>query len=174
LLGKLKAAFKTKQIILPDDIGALVDQALMSELLQRLGLEAKASQLFTGAEKIETAARLGQVALLLHAGDAAENGRRSLDQAWRVGLAEEGSALQGLVLPFDRDVLSQALGRNNCVHIAISDANAAERIGGFLLRLLAFRGADVDTQLARIFPTEVEPDVGVDEDYKEELAPVPL
>lgn len=142
LLAKLKAAFKTADVALPDHLAQSVEDALCSELLQRLGLEAKAGQLISGAEKVETAARMGQVALLMHAGDAAENGRRSLDQAWRVGSEQEGSAMHGTVLPFDREQLSQALGRNNCVHIAAIDDGAAQRIGQFLLRLSTYRGED--------------------------------
>lgn len=170
LLGKLKSALKTSDIKLPDNLGQAIDDALCGELLQRLGLEAKASQLITGAEKVETAARSGQIALLLHAGDAAENGRRSLDQAWRVGSEEEGSALKGLVLPFDRDQLSHALGRNNCVHIAIIDDRAAMRIGLFLFRLLAFRGADIAVLTDRVFGNEAE-NIS---DVEEEKASAPL
>ena len=164
LLGKLKSVLKTTDIALPDNLSQAVDDALASELLQRLGLEAKASQLISGAEKVETAARMGNVALLLHAADAAENGRRSLDQAWRVGSEAEGSSLQGLVLPFDRDQLSLALGRSNCVHIAIMDDRAAARIGLFLFRLLDFRGVDVAVLTDRVFGNETAPEMTIEEE----------
>lgn len=156
LAAKLKAAYKTPKIALPDNLAQAIDDALTTELLQRLGLEAKASHLISGAEKVEAAARMGQVALLLHAGDAAENGRRALDQAWRVGNEEEGTGLQGLVLPFDRDQLSLGLGRNNCVHIAITDHHAAQRISLFLLRLLAYRGEDVSVLAERILGSNAD------------------
>lgn len=170
LLGKLKAAYKTSDVTLPDDLAQAIDNALAGELLQRLGLEAKASQLISGAEKVETAARMGQVALLLHAGDAAENGRRSLDQSWRVGSEEEGTGLQGLVLPFDRDQLSQGLGRNNCVHIAITDHRAAQRVALFLLRLLAYRGEDISALADRVFGSDAAGEMMPDEVVNNEIA----
>jgi hypothetical protein len=120
--------------------------------------------LISGAEKVETAARMGNVALLLHAADAAGNGRRSLDQAWRVGSEAEGSSLQGLVLPFDRDQLSLALGRSNCVHIAIMDDRAAARIGLFLFRLLGFRGVDVSVLTDSVFGNETAPEMTIEEE----------
>lgn len=170
LAGKLKAAFKTPNVILPDNLAQIIDNALTGELLQRLGLEAKASQLISGAEKVETAARMGQVALLLHAGDAAENGRRSLDQAWRVGSEEEGTGLQGSVLPFDRDQLSQGLGRNNCVHIAITDHRAARRVALFLLRLLAYRGEDIAALADRVFGSDAADEMTPDDNVDNEIA----
>jgi hypothetical protein len=40
----------------------------------------------------------------------------------------------GMVLPLDRTSLSQALGRNNAVHLAIIEAGWADRIGTLLQR----------------------------------------
>src|SRR3546814_8672092 len=69
-------------------------------------LESRSGTLLSGNEKIETAARKGQVRLLLHASDAGEDGRKKLAQAWRVGEDDEGSGREGLVLPVDRGTLS--------------------------------------------------------------------
>ena len=49
----------------------LEEFGLRSDALDRLGLEARAGTLLTGSEKIETAARRGEVHLLIHASDAA-------------------------------------------------------------------------------------------------------
>jgi hypothetical protein len=84
--------------------------------------------LLTGSEKIETAARSGQVHLLLHASDASDDGNRKLDQAWRVGQGTEGGGGQGLVFPAERAILSLALGRQNVVHVALIDRAAAARV----------------------------------------------
>ena len=86
----------------PDDLGERIEAALRQAALDRLGLEARAGNLVTGADKIETAARARRRShLLLHAADAGEDGRRKLDQAWRVGSDEEGSGRQGLVFPLE-------------------------------------------------------------------------
>jgi hypothetical protein len=96
--------------------------------------------LISGNEKIEQAARKGQVRLLLHAADAGEDGRKKLAQAWRVGEDDEGSGRSGQVLPVDRNTLSMALGRENAVHLAITDARAADRVLAHLSRWQFFTG----------------------------------
>ena len=140
--GRLKAAlaraFKTSELRIPDDLAARVETALRQALLDRLGLEARSGTLLTGTEKIEAAARKGEVRLLLHAADAGEDGNRRLDQAWRVG----GGEGQGLVIPAQRPTLSLALGRQNVVHIALIDRGAAARVGKALARWRAFIGPD--------------------------------
>ncbi|HMG46190.1 MAG TPA: DUF448 domain-containing protein [Allosphingosinicella sp.] len=146
LKGALNRAFKTSEVAIPPDLGERIEAALRQSALDRLGLEARAGNLILGAEKIEAAARRGDVALLLHAADASEEGRRKLDQAWRVGRDEEGSGRQGLVLPAQRTILSLALGRENVVHAAIIDRAAAARVSHALGRWRAFIGRDAEVE----------------------------
>jgi uncharacterized protein len=146
LRGALSRAFKTNEVALPDDLGERIETALRQAALDRLGLEARAGNLILGAEKIEAAARRGTVTLLLHAADASEEGRRKLDQAWRVGRDEEGSGRQGLVLPAQRAILSLALGRENVVHAAIIDRAAAARVTSAIGRWRAFIGRDAEVE----------------------------
>jgi uncharacterized protein len=140
LKGALARAFKGEALNVPADLPARIEAALRGALLDRLGLEARASNLVTGHEKIDVAARRGAVRLLLHASDAAADGNRKLDQAWRVGEEREGEAFVGMTLPVDREALSVALGRNNVVHVAVTDAGAAERLGGLLARWQSYLG----------------------------------
>ena len=99
-----------------------------------------------GSHRIAEAARGGAVALLLHASDASEDGRKKLDQAWRVGMDAEGSGARGTVLPLDRDTLSVALGRENVVHLGVSghsgDLRAANRVEQAVSRLVKFVRTD--------------------------------
>ena len=138
LKGALQRAFKTREIIVPADLGERTAKALRQGALDRLGMEARAGVLINGADKVETAARAGNVHLLLHAGDASEDGRRKLDQAWRVG----GGQDRGLIFPEDRTILSMALGRENVVHIALTDRAAAARVSHALSRWRAFIAPD--------------------------------
>jgi len=138
LKGALARAFK-QPVSAPDDLGERIETALRQSALDRLGLEARAGTLLSGSEKIETAARKGDVHLLIHAGDASADGNRKLDQAWRVGGGEE----QGLVFPADRAILSLALGRQNVVHAALIDRAAAQRVRHALERWRAFAGKTV-------------------------------
>ena len=90
---------------------------------------------------VETAARQGKVQLLIHAADAGEDGRRKLDQAWRVGGPDEAvnnNGGQGLLFPVERTILSLALGRENVVHVALTDRAAAARVLHALSRWRAF------------------------------------
>ncbi|HET7577158.1 MAG TPA: DUF448 domain-containing protein [Sphingomicrobium sp.] len=140
--GKLKAAlqraFKTSDVIVPENLGELTERALRQGALDRLGMEARAGNLVNGAERVESAARSGRVHLLIHAADAGDDGRRSMDQAWRVG----GGGPQGVIFPEERTILSMALGRENVVHVALTDPAAASRVIRVLARWRAFTGPD--------------------------------
>ena len=143
LRGALSRAFKTGEFQLSPDLPALIAAALERAALDRLGLEARSGTLLTGSDRIETAARSGQVRALYHAADARDDGMRRLAQAWRVGADREGGELKGLVLPLPRTTLSLALGRENVVHIALTDSAAAKRVGDMLDRWLHFIGPDI-------------------------------
>ena len=140
--GKLKAAlqraFKTNEVAVPADLGGRVEAALRQTALDRLGIEARAGNLVNGAERVENAARAGKVALLIHAADAGEDGCRKMDQAWRVG----GGGPKGVIFPEPRTILSMALGRENVVHVALTDPAAASRVTHALARWRAFTGPD--------------------------------
>jgi predicted RNA-binding protein YlxR (DUF448 family) len=138
LKGALNRAFKTGDVQVPADLGERIAAALRQSALDRLGMEARSGNLINGADRVETAARSGKVHLLVHAADAGEDGRRRLDQAWRVG----GGGPQGLVFPEDRTILSMALGRENVVHVALTDPAAARRVSHAIDRWLAFINPD--------------------------------
>jgi predicted RNA-binding protein YlxR (DUF448 family) len=140
--GKLKAvlqrAFKTSELRVPTNLGERTEHALRKTALDRLGMEARAGNLINGADKVEGAARAGKVHLLIHALDASEDGRRRMDQAWRVGNGEP----RGVIFPEGRTILSLALGRENVVHVALTDPAAASRVRHALARWRAFTGPD--------------------------------
>ena len=140
LKGALARAFKGAALDIPADLPAKIEAALLRAFTDRLGLEYKSGRLLVGSDRIAENARMGKVAWLAHAADASEDGSRKLDQAWRVGEDREGSGMAGTTLPLDRAALSVALGRENVVHLALTDHAATERIGAPLRRLLRFLG----------------------------------
>lgn len=153
LRGALARAFKTGELEIVADLPHRVEDALTRNFLDRLGLEMRTGSLILGTQRIIDAARAGEVALLLHASDASEDGRKKLDQAWRVGSDREGSGDRGIVLPLDRNALSVALGRENVVHLGVAAGgaprgtkgarggqSAAERVRRALDRLLIYTG----------------------------------
>lgn len=142
LKGALARAFRTGDLAIPADLPTMIAAQLERQVLDRLGLEAKAGHLLTGSDRIEEAARRGRLHLLAHASDAGADGARKLAQAWRVGADREGSDLKGVVLPLSRTTLSLALGRENVVHIALTDRAAAGRVREALDRWLHFIGPE--------------------------------
>ena len=142
LKGALARAFKGAALSIPESLADDIEIQLQRLTLDRLGLEARSGNLISGAEKVDAACRSGQVALLLHAADASDDGRKKRDQSWRVGEDKEGSGLGGVILPVDRGPLSVALGRDNAVHVAITDRAAATRILAALNRWQFYTGCD--------------------------------
>jgi predicted RNA-binding protein YlxR (DUF448 family) len=140
LKGALARAFKGAALDIPADLPVKIEAALLRAFTDRLGLEYKSGRLLVGSERIAENARMGKVAWLAHAADASDDGSRKLDQAWRVGEEREGTGMTGTTLPLDRAALSVALGRDNVVHLALTDHAAAERVGAPLRRLLRFLG----------------------------------
>ncbi|MEM7690793.1 MAG: DUF448 domain-containing protein [Pseudomonadota bacterium] len=156
LKGALARAFKGAKLTIPANLPALVTAALSRHATDRLGLEMRGGNIVLGSSRIAEQARGGAIALLLHASDASEDGRKKLDQAWRVGMEAEGSGARGTVLPLDREALSVALGRENVVHLGVSghsgDVRAAKRVEQAVNRLVKF----VRTEL----PSAAKPDAG--------------
>lgn len=143
LKGALARAFKGGGLNVPSDLPQRIEDALRSALVNRLGLELRAGHIVLGTAKIAEQARTGRVELLLHAEDSSEDGRKKLDQAWRVGREMEGTGERGCVLPLDRMALSVALGRENVVHLALINRGGAARIQSAIARLLHFSTAEI-------------------------------
>lgn len=143
LKGALARGFKGGNLNIPADLPQRIEDALTGALKDRLGLELRSGFLIMGTSKIAETARSGRVHLLLHASDSSEDGRKKLDQAWRVGSEKEGSGMRGITLPLDRGALSVALGRENVVHLALGEKRSAARVQTALMRLLHFAPTDL-------------------------------
>jgi uncharacterized protein len=117
-----------------------IDAALRADLRQALSLANKAGAVVSGFAKVEAAVAGGSVAALVHAAEAAEDGRRKLAGALRKRL---GDAISGLpiVTELKGDELDLALGRSNVIHAALVAGPGSD---GFLARwrrLRRYRGA---------------------------------
>lgn len=148
--GPTNADGKRETLSYSDDLPQAIEAALIRGLLDRLGLELRGGNVVLGSSRIEEHARTGRISLLLHASDSSEDGRKKLDQAWRVGMDAEGSGQRGTVLPLDRTALSVALGRENVVHLGVSgvkdgrdpNSRASHRVGQAVTRLSRYMGSD--------------------------------
>jgi predicted RNA-binding protein YlxR (DUF448 family) len=118
-----------------------IDAALLADLRQALALANKAGAVVTGFTKVEAAiAAEKPIAALVHAAEAADDGRRKLAGALQKRF---GDAISGLpvidVLPGAE--LDLALGRSHVIHAGLVAGAGSD---GFLMRwhrLCAYRGA---------------------------------
>ena len=133
-------AFKTEAKA-PPTLAQDIDAALLADLRQALALANKAGAVVTGFTKVEAAiAAEKPIAALVHAAEAADDGRRKLAGALRKRF---GDAISGLpvidVLPGAE--LDLALGRSHVIHAGLVAGAGSD---GFLMRwhrLRAYRGA---------------------------------
>jgi uncharacterized protein len=94
-----------------------------SELLARAALDAlsiagKAGQVVNGFAKVEAAINRGDAVALIHAADAAEDGKRKIDDVLRRQL-EVSPREVPIIAVFSRNQLDLALNRLNVVHAAL-------------------------------------------------------
>lgn len=121
---------------LPDAIEAL----LVADLRQALALANKAGVVITGFHKVESALEAGEAIALIHAAEAAEDGRRKLLQALRRRFGDQASTIP-IVESLSGSDLDLALGRSHVIHAALV-AGAGGK--GFLerwRRLCVYRGS---------------------------------
>lgn len=123
---------------LPD----MVDHLLVKAALGGLSLARRGGAVITGALKVNAAIRTGEVVMVLHAREAAEDGRRKIAQAIHAA-AKQGYKTTTVITLFTAAELGLAFGENNVIHAAIGKGLAAD---GFIMRvrqLIAYRGEDV-------------------------------
>ena len=96
--------------------------------LSLLGLALRGSNLAVGEEPVADACKSRRAWLVMSAGDAAQN---SVDRAER--MAELGG-VPWIRLPWDKETLGGALGRNTCAVAALTDRGLTAALAEKLLR----------------------------------------
>lgn len=122
---------------LADDLGAL----LRREALQGLSLANKAGAVLAGFGKVEGACASGNVAALIHAREAGEDGIRKIGQALRRANAGADPSVT-TIRDFEAEELDLALGRAHVIHAALVAGSGS---GVFLSRwhrLAGYEAAD--------------------------------
>ena len=135
-------AFKTEVKVaptLPDDIA----QALKQDLRQALSFANKAGAVTTGFAKVEAAIAAERIAALVHAAEAAEDGRRKLAGALRKRFGDAISAFP-VVDDIAGEELDLALGRPNVIHAAVAAGPGGDGFVARWRRLRSYRGEGVD------------------------------
>jgi predicted RNA-binding protein YlxR (DUF448 family) len=122
--------FKTKAVAAPD-LAGILDGMIEQDALQFLSIVNKAGLVVTGAAKVETAIRGGDILALIHARDGASDGTAKLE---RVARGRFGGAVDPIarINLFSSSQLDLALGRTNVIHAALG---AGEASAAFLYRV---------------------------------------
>jgi predicted RNA-binding protein YlxR (DUF448 family) len=114
----------------PEGLADQVERLLSRRCLDLLGLAKKAGALVHGFDRVAAALEGKKAHLLLAARDGAVDGRAKL---------ERKAGQVPVVALFDRAELSLALGAENVVHAALTDARLARRFLEESGRLKGFR-----------------------------------
>jgi predicted RNA-binding protein YlxR (DUF448 family)/ribosomal protein L30E len=120
---------------LPDDLPGRTEGALRRRFLELLGLANRAGQTAAGFEKVRARLAAGEAALLVHAADAGEDGRRKI-----VALARARQPDLTIVAVFTAAELGRAVGRESVVHLLVLPGGLAERLKIEALRLAGLVG----------------------------------
>lgn len=136
-------AFKTEAKA-SETLSQDIERLLRDDLRQGLAIANKAGCVITGFEKVESAITVKPIVALIHAAEAAEDGRRKLANPLRKRL---GSAISSfpVIQVLSNDELGLALGRSHVIHAALVAGAGSD---GFLNRWHRYRtfcgiGADL-------------------------------
>ncbi|WP_201829120.1 RNA-binding protein [Microvirga zambiensis] len=135
-------AFKTETKA-SETLAADIGNLLREDLRQGLSLANKAGSVITGFFKVESAITDKPVVALIHAAEAAEDGRRKLANQLRKRLGEAISSFP-VIQELSNDELDLALGRSHVIHAALVAGAGSD---GFLNRWHRYRtfcGTDAD------------------------------
>lgn len=140
-------AFKS-EVAVPAGLVEAIDAALVRDLRGSLSLANKAGAVLTGFAKVESAVRAGGVAALIHAREAAEDGRRKLLGALR---SREGAPISATAVLDDlpEDDLDMALGRPHVIHAALLAGPGSQGCLARWRRLRVFRGVEQPAEIPR-------------------------
>ena len=122
-----------QKIEVPENLSDITEKILAERCLNLLGLCRKTGLLKSGFAKVEASLRSKKAAVLIAARDGAEDGRQKLSRL--------GTQLP-LIEIFSCTELSQALGLENAVHIALSPDGLTNKFLVGVSKLNGFRNAD--------------------------------
>jgi uncharacterized protein len=135
--------FKQAVTVNPD-LAEIVEGLLRRAALQDLALANKAGCIVAGSTKVAKALTGERRMVLLHAADAAFDGRRKLDRLVAGAGRDADDDIPPSLTGFTSSELSAALGRNNVMHAAITQDGAGRNFVGSALRYLRYAGAYPD------------------------------
>jgi len=138
--GSFARGLRAKVIVSPA-LAQEVDALLERDALQYLSLVNKTGLVVTGFAKVEKAvAAAADIAGMLHATDAGDDGVRKMGQVLSRRYGEAAAKIPRVIL-FASSQMDLALGRANVIHAALKTGPAAEAFFSRARRLTLYRGA---------------------------------
>ncbi len=137
--GAFARGFKRPASCAPTLVDDL-DRLLERDALQSLSLANKAGAVTSGFAKVEAAVTADGWRVLVHAADAAKDGRRKLGQVLARAAGESGDQVN----LFDSAQLGLALGRPHVIHAALAPGSATAAFLTRCRKLAQFRGLNAD------------------------------
>lgn len=135
-------AFKAEAKV-PETLARDIERLLRDDLRQGLALANKAGSVITGFHKVESTITDKPIVALIHAAEAAEDGRRKLANQLRKRLGEAISSFP-VIQELSNDELDLALGRSNVIHAALVAGAGSDGFLNRWHRYRIFRGIDAD------------------------------
>ena len=120
------------------DLAAQTEQMMERATLDALAIAGKAGTVITGFSRVRTAVDRDDLLALIHAADAADEGKRKLANALRGKTAGESPGI-AVIDAFTGAQLDLALNRPNVVHAALLAGPGSETFLTRIARLTRFR-----------------------------------
>ena len=127
-----------KEVHVPRDLAAQTERLLERVALDALAIAGKAGAIVTGFSKVEAALGRDDLLALIHATDAADNGKRKLAAALQRNTGGKLGEI-AIIDTFIGTQLDLALSRPNVVHAALLAGPGSETFLARVARLTRFR-----------------------------------
>jgi predicted RNA-binding protein YlxR (DUF448 family)/ribosomal protein L7Ae-like RNA K-turn-binding protein len=133
--GRAFARAARGSVIVPPDLPAVLEAALLRRIGELLGLARRAGQAVAGFDKAREWLRSGRGKLILQASDGS-----AAERARFLAGAEAGVSV---LAPLSAAALGRVFGRDHVVHVAIAPGRLGERLAVEATRLGGLRGTAV-------------------------------
>ncbi len=127
----------------PERLASEVDEQLERDALQSLSIVNKAGMVVSGAFKVDSAIRTGDMAALIQASDGASDGAQKRSRALRAKFGDLAATIPWIYL-FSSSQLGLALGRANVIHAALKSGAATSAFLARAERLRRYRASEAD------------------------------
>jgi uncharacterized protein len=142
-----------REVRVARDLAAASETLLERAALDALAIAAKAGRVVGGFAKVEAAAGRIDILALIHASDAASDGKRKLGAALHRNRADKSREI-ALVDLFTSAQLDLALNRPNVVHAALLAGPGSETFLARVARLTRFRTGISTDDVSAMAPTD--------------------